>query len=156
MKIYLLIALISIISLFGNTCKAQPKLPEKMPDDFTIVLVERSKDSQRISYTIDGEKLVVGRGSGWHNRSKTETKIPLQTVENLYKSVVENRFDEIKNYSSDKNPPVEKDVSITVSFRKTTITVYDGLLHLSAEDSQRFEAIRQKILDMAKLEEKKN
>lgn len=156
MKIYLLIALLSMISLFGQSCEAQPKLPERMPDDFTIVLVERLKDSPRISYTINAEKLVVGRGSGWHNRSKTETKLTRQTVENLYKSVVENHFDEIKNYASDKNPPVEKDISITVSFGKTTIIVYDGLLQLSAENSQRFEAIRQTILDLAKLEEKKN
>ncbi len=153
---YLLITLISIVSLFVQSCEAQPKLPKSMPDDFKIVLYERLKDSQPTSYHIDAETLIVGRGSGWHNRSQTTTKIPRQKVENLYKSVVENRFDQIENYSSGETKPLEQDVSITVSFGKTKIIVYDGLLHLTAENSQRFETIRLAILELAKLEQKKN
>jgi hypothetical protein len=152
---YLLITLISIASLFVDSCNAQAKLPKQMPNDFKIILYERLKDSSPTSYRIDAETLVVGRGSGWHNRSQTETKIPRQTVENLYKTILKNCFDQIENYSSGENKPLEQDVSITVSFGKTTIIVYDGLLHLTAENSQRFEIIKQEILELAKLEEKK-
>lgn len=142
-----------IASLLVLSCEPKTKLPPQMPDDLKVALVERSSDSQRISYNIDSSTLEVGRGGGWHNRSTTTTKIPREAVEKLYDVLRRARFDRIENFSSDGNHPVDRNVSIVVSFGQTTITVDDGLLHLSPEDRLRFEEIRQAILDVAKLEE---
>jgi len=152
MKLFVVSLVFLIASALDPACESGTKLPVQMPDDLKVVLVERSKDGPRISYSIDASTLEVGRGGGWHNRSTTTTRIPREAVEKLYEAFRQNRFDRIENFSSSDNHPVDRDLSITVSFGPTSITVYDGLFHLSPEDGQRFESVRQAVLDVAKLE----
>lgn len=144
MKNYLLIIAISIVSLFGKTCEAQPKLPEKMPDDLHIAF-SNHKENQTV--TITKENLTVQTGEGWHNRSKKTIKISSEDAEKIYQILLENNFDQIKNDSGTSNDKINNSLSVYSS--KINLTVYQGVLPLSTTNQKRFETIRLAILNFA-------
>ena len=143
--------IVVMFSLIIEACGGQSDLPAAMPEDFKIVLIEQTDDNQRRFIGIAAETLEVGDGSGWHNRSKNVTKIPRPETENLYRLVVENRFDRIKNESTGNRPPRAQNNSITIFYDRKAVTVYDGLLPLSAENKRRFEIVRGAVLELARL-----
>lgn len=146
----LLIAVISIVSSFANVCESQPKMPEKMPEDCEIILAERNPETNKNqTISITGEFLTIQTGSGWHNRTKKQTKIIRQDAEKIYQILLDNNFDEIKNDSTGElNEKIDNSISIYST--KINLTVYQGILRLSPTNNERFENIRKAILEFAK------
>ncbi len=142
---YLLIIAISIVSLFVQSCEAQPKLPNLMPNDVQIAF---SNHSENQTVTIDRENLTIQGGEGWHNRTKKIIKISPADAEKIYQILLENNFDEMKNDSTGElNEKINNSISVYSS--QINLTVYQGILRLSAKNQERFETIRLAILDFA-------
>jgi len=141
---YLLIIAISTVMLFMQACKAQTALPKTMPDDVQIAF---SNHSEHQTVTITKENLTLQDGEGWHNRTKKNVKISIEDAETIYQILRDNDFDQIKNDSGTSDDKINNSISVYSS--KINLTVYQGILPLSAENQKHFETIRLAILDFA-------
>lgn len=134
---------------FWQACEKHPKLPKEMPDDLKIVLAERNSETLKNQFiSLDSEFLIIQTGTGWHNRQKQTTKISRQDLEKIYQILLDNELDQMKNDSTDTaNSKIDN--SISIYSNKINLTVYQGILPLSAKNNEHFETIRLAILDFA-------
>jgi hypothetical protein len=140
--------------IFALNCgKDRVKLPDAMPNDVEIILIEKRGENRSESFAIraETEKILIQETGGIHNSSaKKRTKISRQEIEKLYQFLLENGFDRIEQIDGKRNTPIEEDREIAVYFDQKSVVVYNGLLQLSAENKAVFEKIRQEILTTAK------
>jgi hypothetical protein len=151
---YLLITLISIISLFGQACQAQPKLPKELPKDFQITLTEQLTVSRSIY--IGNNELIVSTGSGIHNHKTERFAISREVVEKIYAVLLENKIDRIKQIpKTDWGDEPKSEYKIEIRYNTNYLWLNSNPPKLLGEDQERFETVHQAILDLAKLKEKK-
>jgi hypothetical protein len=154
MKNYLLTAVISITSLFGQTCQAQTKLPKELPKDFQITLTEQV--TVRRSIYIGNNELIVSTGSGIHNHKTEKFTISHEDIEKIYAVLLENKIDQIKQIpKTDWGDEPKSEYKIEIRYNTNYLWLNSNPPKLLGDDQKRFETVRQAVLDLAKLKEKK-
>lgn len=148
MKNYLLITLISIVSLFVQSCEAQPKLPKSMPDDFHLRLTE-NKAGTRTIY-INQNELVIISGSGFHNHKSERFSISRDEVEKIYAILFENKIDQIKQKPKtnwDDEPSSE--YKLEIRYNTNYLWLKKNPPTMTSEEEIRFDNISRVVLDFA-------
>ena len=148
MKLFVII----ISSLFLiQGCAAQSQLPAKMPENITVYL--NQSGGMRRAYkkiTIDEGVLEFEELTGGQAPQKWSANISREELVKLYKTFVENRFDEIKN--DERKGTVydagSESISISINKLKSFNVIYGKNSPLSGKNLQRYEAVRKAIYDL--------
>lgn len=142
-----------ILSLFLiNGCDAQSKLPAQMPEKITIYLNESG--GMRRAY----KKITIDEGviefkelkGGQQNPQKWTATVAREDLANLYKILVENKFDTIKN---DEREAIVYDagsesISISINKLKSYGVTYGKNSPLSGKNLQSYQAVRRAVYDL--------